>query len=72
LFILLFWQKQQYYKKGLPIHNLMNEEKNKGDDCNSAFKGELGRKNALGCLILILFFGTILFIIHIVNSDIDF
>jgi hypothetical protein len=50
----------------------MNEEKNNGDDYNSAFKGELGRKNALGCLILILFFGTILFIIYIVNSDIDF
>lgn len=46
----------------------MNEEKNKGDDYNSAFKGEIGRKNAIGCLILILFFGGILFINHILNN----
>jgi hypothetical protein len=72
LFILLFWQKQEYYKKRLPLQNHMNEEKKRGDDYNSAFKGELGRKNALGCLILILFFGTILFIIHIINSNSDF
>lgn len=44
----------------------MNEKK-KGDDNNSALKGEMGRKNAMGCLILIVFFGTFLIIDYIEN-----